>query len=979
MIDLTKAVVSHSGVFMKNVLIALSLAALATLFWAIIGFAMTEVRYAEVESHIANSARIIAENTAKTTFIGQFHRDSVYEAFIQNDSDFTNYYLRDVLASNMLIKGVAVFHGNEVFASAGEKFEIADTPSVEGRASSEIFSLGKDLFAISAITNKAGSESSKDAYVILELDLGGILGLLTEEGYNLDSEKGSPLLAGLFVSLERRWLPANYVAIAVVFILTLAFTAAIQRMAGKRFLVRRNRELSLLLDKIPTLIWYFRDPETFGIVNESFGEFFGMRPEEIEGKRVYEILSEEDAIKCAESNREVFSRKEKLAFEQNSENSNGELRTLEITKTPDFDEFGNIESVVCSANDVTEEREALRRIKLIQFGLDNANDEAFWIAPDGTILYANSAACKNLGYSKAEISGLKVNDLDKSMEAMDRRISWERLKLNGKDTFEAYHVRKDGSVFPVEVNRNYFKYDESEYEFTFARDISERLRGLEILERDRFRIERLHDAALNLERCGTLQDVYDSVIEAAKEILEFDICFICINEEDNLVIKASSNLNPRDPIVMPIDIGIVGKTFREKKPYIIEDIQESPNALKTNSLYHAGLSVPVGDVGVFQAMSSEKSKFGEQELHLAELLMSHAREAIVRIETERRMNYMSLHDKLTDLYNRVYFEEELKRLEGSRFYPISIVSADVDGLKLINDTMGHSRGDQILVEFSRILRSSFRKTDVVSRFGGDEFAVILIRTDEETTERIASRVRKTVERYNTDHIGPHLSVSMGIATSSGPDQNLLETLKFADDLMYRDKLHRSSSVRSQMVNTLLITLDEKDQISGGHAKRLQKLCLELGRRAGLNTRQLSDLALFAQVHDLGKVGIPDSILFKPGPLSEDEWKVMRLHPEKGYRIAVSSPDLSSVADLILRHHERWDGSGYPLGIKGKEIPIECRILSIVDAFDAMTNDRPYSKARSSQEAIEEIIRCSGTQFDPELVSMFEILISNTSV
>lgn len=963
---------------MKNWLKSISLAALATLFWAIIGFAVTEVRYSEVESQIAKSARMIAENAAETTFIGYFHRDSFYEAVMKNDSDFINNYLREIMSSNMLMKGVAVFYENAVFATAGEKFEIADMPAFEGGDYSGIFSVGKDLFAISAITNNAGSERPKNAYVIMELDLEGIMGLLTREGYNLGNEKGSPVLAEILVSLERRWLPANYAAIAFVFLLTLIFTATIQRVAGKKFLVRRNREMSLLLDKIPTLIWYFRDPETFGIVNKSFAEFLGRMPEEIEGKNVYRILSEEEAKKCVESNKEVFSRKVKLTFEQNSENSNGELRILEITKTPDIDEFGSIESVVCSANDVTEEREALRRIKLIQFGLDNANDEAFWIAPDGTILYANSAACKNLGYTKAEVSGLKVNDLDKSMEAMDRRVSWERLKSKGRDTFEAYHVRKDGSVFPVEVNRNYFKYDESEYEFTFARDISERMRSLEILERDRFRIERLHDAALNLERCGTLQDVYDSVIEAAKEILEFDICFICVNEEDNLVIKASSNLNPRDPLVMPNDVGIVGKTFREKKPYIIDDIQESPNALKTNSLYHAGLSVPVGDFGVFQAMSSDRSKFGEQELHLAELLMSHAREAIVRIETEIRMNYMSLHDKLTDLYNRVYFEEELQRLEGSRFYPISIVSADVDGLKLINDTMGHSRGDQILIEFSQILRSSFRKTDVVSRFGGDEFAVILIRTDEETTEKIASRVRKTVEKYNMDHVGPHLSVSMGIATSKGPEQNLLETLKLADDLMYRDKLYRSSSVRSQMVNTLLITLDEKDQISGGHAKRLQKLCLELGKRAGLSTRQLSDLALFAQVHDLGKVGIPDSILFKPGPLSEDEWKVMKLHPEKGYRIAVSSPDLSSVADLILRHHERWDGRGYPLGIKGEEIPVECRILSIVDAFDAMTNERPYSEARSVQKAIEEISRCSGTQFDPELVSMFKILISNTS-
>ncbi|MGC9321740.1 MAG: sensor domain-containing diguanylate cyclase, partial [Kosmotogaceae bacterium] len=692
----------------------------------------------------------------------------------------------------------------------------------------------------------------KDSYAILKINLDEILRLFTTEDYRLSGVSGTVMFDGISLSIIRKWSPTNYATVSLVFLMALAFTTIVQRLEGKRSIASKNREMLLLLNNIPTLIWYFKDPETFGIVNKSFAEFFGMRPEDIEGRKIREVFSGEDLSRSIETNEEVFSGKEKRIHEQDTRNSKGELRTLIVTKTPEIDESGNIKSVVCSAYDITDERKALRRIRLIQFGLDNANDEAFWIAPDGSILYANSAACKSLGYSKEEITAMKVNDLDKSLEANDRKSSWERLKSNGKDNFEAYHLRKDGSFFPVEINRNYFEYDGREYEFTFARDISDRMKSFEILERDKFRIERLHEAALNLERCSELQNVYNLVIGAAKEILEFDICFICVREEENLVIKASSNVNPRDPLVMSIDKGIVGRTYKDKKLYVINDIQEFPGALRTNDIYRAGLSVPVGDVGVFQAMSVKKANFGEQELRLAELLMSHAREATVRIETEKRMNYMSLHDKLTDLYNRLYFEEELNRLQGSRFYPISIVSADVDGLKLINDTMGHSRGDQILVELSQILRSCFRKTDVVARFGGDEFAIILIKTDEEITERIAQRVRRIVEKYNMNSDGPPLSVSMGIATSNGPEQELVETLKQADDLMYRDKLYRSSSVRSQMVNTLLVTLAEKDQISGGHAKRLQKLCLELGRRARLSTRQLSDLALFAQVHDLGR-------------------------------------------------------------------------------------------------------------------------------
>jgi len=352
-----------------------------------------------------------------------------------------------------------------------------------------------------------------------------------------------------------------------------------------------------------------------------------------------------------------------------------------------------------------------------------------------------------------------------------------------------------------------------------------------------------------------------------------------------------------------------------------------------------------------------------------------ARDITERISFEKQLRFLSFHDQLTALYNRNFFEEEMRRLEGSREYPITIISADLDGLKIINDTMGHSRGDQLLQACADLLKRNLRKEDVLARVGGDEFAIILPRTSEEAGDAIIRRMQAAIENYNRVHTDLPLSVSFGVATTTGRE-TLEETFIRADDLMYRDKLYRGASVRGQIVNSLLTALAERDFINQGHTVRLQELCQKMGEKLGLSSRKMSDLLLLAQVHDLGKVGIPDRILYKKGELTEEEWEIMRQHPEKGYRIALGSQDLAPIADLILRHHENWDGTGYPLGIAGNDIPIECRILAVVDAFDAMTSERHYRPAMSVEKAVEELKKVSGTKYDPDILKVFLEIIES---
>ncbi len=203
-----------------------------------------------------------------------------------------------------------------------------------------------------------------------------------------------------------------------------------------------------------------------------------------------------------------------------------------------------------------------------------------------------------------------------------------------------------------------------------------------------------------------------------------------------------------------------------------------------------------------------------------------------------------------------------------------------------------------------------------------------------------------------------------------------KVFKEADNNMYREKLFQSNSTRSAIVNTMMKALEERDFITEGHVERVQNLVVEMGNKLCFGERQMTDLKLLAQFHDIGKVGIPDSILFKTEKLTEHEMTVMKRHSEIGFRIANSAPDLVPIADWILKHHEWWDGSGYPLGIRGLDIPLKCRILHIVDAYDAMTSDRPYRKAKTNKEAIEELKRNSGKQFDPDLVPLFIEIIKD---
>lgn len=338
----------------------------------------------------------------------------------------------------------------------------------------------------------------------------------------------------------------------------------------------------------------------------------------------------------------------------------------------------------------------------------------------------------------------------------------------------------------------------------------------------------------------------------------------------------------------------------------------------------------------------------------------------------KKIMYDSIHNSNTGLYNHKYFFTTIK--EKSYNNP-AIILLDIDGLKLINETLGYGKGDQLICVAGEIIKASLVGDYFAAHINGGEFAVIINNGNEEQLQLFIKGLEAKQLTYNKCHSELPLSITYGFSTRSNNCTDIMKLYQEAYDSMYAKKVLNIKSTHNTLVKTLMKTLETKDFTTKEHASRMVELATALGRKIGLSENRLNGIELFTEFHDIGKIGISDNVLLKPGQLNEEERLIIQRHSMLGYEIAISSADLAPISDFILKHHERWDGKGYPMGLAGEDIPVECRILAIVDAYDAIINDRPYRKGKSNEEALEEIKKCAGTQFDPELVEMFLEIIS----
>lgn len=708
------------------------------------------------------------------------------------------------------------------------------------------------------------------------------------------------------------------------------------RMTGQRIKELQER-LMLALEASETCVWeYDIESRRFYITENAAKLIKGC--EVVCGYRtVLKSLEKKDRRMLLDAIRKAYTGKTKeIEVKVRARDLEGKRRYLLIHGKYVDEKFTGVIS------DITE-LENYRR--MLEFELERYK-ALFRNSRDGIVFYdsnrvfreVNPAFERIFGYSRDEIIGKSIFD-----ETVIKRFMFDINRaqkiLKGEEFFLSYEgvrYKKDGT--PVIAKMKDIVVSDKNGEilgaFSFYEDITEEKRYLEQL---RALFNHSPDAIVLLDKDHRIVDVnpaFEKLFEYSKEE--------CLGKDVDELINKEEELENAKKLTQMV--------FNDEK-HSVEGVRYTKNG-KPIYVNIRGILIKVNEeiIGIYGIYTDIT------EIH----------------EYRTKLEYISLHDNLTGLYNRAFFEEELLRYTGSREYPISIIMMDLNGLKLINDSLGHDMGDKLLIKFSEVLLRSIRSSDILARIGGDEFALLLPRTSNSDAEKIVSRIKDNIEKFNEQESqeGLYLSLSIGYATAENEGENLKDVLKRADELMYRDKLLNSISIRKQTLNVLMSILAEKDYINEGHAQRVKDLSLKIGKKLGLSPKELSDLALLAKVHDIGKIAISDSILNKKGPLTEEEWEVLKQHSQKGYRIALSSPDLAGIAEFILKHHERWDGKGYPLGLKGKEIPLLCRILSVAEAFDAMTSRRPYSEQKSVEEALLEIKRNAGTQFDPEIVEIF---------
>lgn len=711
-------------------------------------------------------------------------------------------------------------------------------------------------------------------------------------------------------------------------------------------------ELLRILDKSSELICSLNAEGRYLFANQAFVKKLGKTVDQIIGKTIWNVFDAEDADKQFAVLNKTFLSGEEKVIELHVPRLDGDKHFI-ANIIPIIDKTGKVKNVFCCSKDNTKykmtEAALAHSEQRWQFALEGTGEGVWdWNLKTNEVFYSHRWK-EMIGYKDHEIAN-RLEEWHKRIHPEDRGQCYKDLEKHMRGEVPCYQnehriLCKDGTYKWV-LDRGKIIERASDGNPLRVIGTHSDINGLKELQ-----------LALEFEKQNlqiTLESIGDGVISTDRE------------GKINLLNRVAEQLTgwtQSEAYNQPFEevFNIIDEITREKceNPVI--------KVLKNGETVELGNhTVLISKQGIERPIEDSAAPIKDKNGNINGVVLVF-RDFTEKKERQERIEYLSFHDQLTGLYNHRFYDEELRRVDTERNLPLTLIVMDVNGLKLTNDAFGHLVGDKLLKKAAEVIKRECRADDIIARIGGDEFVILLPNTNLDEAAVIVNRIDNALSREKVDSI--ILSVSYGYETKQEITEELKEVFKRAEDNMYRRKLSESSSVRYRTMSHIIKTLYE-NEVERIHSFRVSKLCEAIGTALNLKLEDISKLRTVGLIHDIGKIMLDDWILNKTDALDDSEWLKIKQHSETGYRILSAVNEYSPLAEYVLAHHERWDGRGYPKGLKGEEIPLEARIIAIADTYETMTNDRPYRKALSHYDAIDEIKNNAGTQFDPDIARIF---------